>query len=198
MPLQSHQTKIILASSSAYRKLLLEQLRLPFAVFDPDVDENPRPGEKPAALVTRLAREKAQVASRLFPDALVIGSDQVAECEGEVVGKPGTPENAILQLGRFSGRTVDFHTAVAIVGSRSAFMFERTVITHVQFRVLEEDEIRRYVQADTPLDCAGSFKSESLGISLLEGMTSQDPTAIVGLPLIAVSQGLRSAGIDLP
>lgn len=195
---QSHQTKIILASSSPYRKLLLEQLGFPFDIFAPNVDENPRPGEQPPVLVARLAREKGRVVADQFPHALVIGSDQLAECDGVVVGKPGTPENAILQLGRFSGRMVEFYTAVAVICASSGFLFERTVTTHVQFRVLEEGEIHRYVQADKPIDCAGSFKSEALGISLLNSMTSEDPTAIVGLPLIAVSKGLRDAGINLP
>lgn len=198
MPPQSHTIKIILASSSPYRKLLLEQLRFPFDTLAPNVNEIALPGEEPADLVARLAREKGRVVADQFPDALVIGSDQLAECDGEVVGKPGTPENAILQLARFSGRTVDFHTAVAVMRSGSGYLFERTVITRVQFRVLEEGEIQRYVKADEPLDCAGSFKSEALGISLLDSMISPDPTAIVGLPLIAVSQGLRGAGFDLP
>jgi septum formation protein len=198
MPHQSHQTKIVLASSSSYRKLLLEQLGIPFETFAPDVDETPRQGEQPAELVNRLAREKGLIVADQFPDALVIGSDQLAVCNGTVVGKPGTPENAILQLSRFSGRTVDFQTAVAVMCSGSGYLFERTVITQVQFRVLEEEEIHRYVQADKPLDCAGSFKSEALGISLLDSMTSPDPTAIVGLPLIAVSKGLRNAGFNLP
>ena len=198
MPLQSHQTKIILASSSLYRKLLLEQLGIPFGTFAPNVDETPREGEQPAELVNRLAREKGLVVADQFPDALVIGSDQLAESDGEVVGKPGNLENAVKQLTRFSGRTVEFHTAVAVMCSGSGYLFERTVMTHVQFRNLEQEEIRRYVQADNPVDCAGSFKSEALGISLLDSMKSQDPTAIVGLPLIAVAQGLRSAGINLP
>ena len=195
---QSHQTKIILASSSPYRKLLLGQLRFPFDTFAPNVNEIRRPGEEPADLVARLAREKGRAVADQFPDALVIGSDKLAVCDGTVLGKPGTPENAILQLGSFSGRTVEFQTAVAVMCSGSGYLFERTVITQVQFRVLQEEEIHRYVQADNPLDCAGSFKSEALGISLLDSMVSPDPTAIVGLPLIAVSQGLRGAGFDLP
>ena len=162
------------------------------------MDETPREGEQPAELVNRLAREKGLVVADQFPDALVIGSDQLAESDGEVVGKPGNLENAVKQLTRFSGRTVEFHTAVAVMCSGSGYLFERTVMTHVQFRNLEQEEIRRYVQADNPVDCAGSFKSEALGISLLDSMKSQDPTAIVGLPLIAVAQGLRSAGINLP
>lgn len=198
MPHQSHQTKIILASTSPYRKLLLEQLRVPFETFSPSVDETPRQGERLPDLVKRLAWEKSRVAADRYPHALVIGSDQLAGCEGEVVGKPETFENAVLQLARFSGRTVEFHTAVAIMCRRSGYLYEQSVITCVEFRVLEEDEIRRYVEADQPLDCAGSFKSEALGISLLNSMTSRDPTAIVGLPLIAVSRGLREAGINLP
>jgi septum formation protein len=198
MALQSHQTKIILASSSPYRKLLLEQLGISFDTFAPNVDETPDRGEQSPALVKRLAREKGRMVADRFPDALVIGSDQLAECDGEVVGKPGSLENAVLQLSRFSGRTVEFHTAVAVIRASSGYLFERTVITYVNFRNLEQEEIRRYVQADKPIDCAGSFKSEALGISLLNSMTSQDPTAIVGLPLIAVSEGLRTAGMNLP
>lgn len=178
--------------------MLLEQLGLPFDVLAPDVDETAKSNEKPPDLVRRLAREKALRVARQFPDALVIGSDQVAECEGETAGKPGTLENAVLQLGRFSGRAVCFHSSVAVACSGSAYLFERTIITRVQFRSLQEEEIRRYVQADKPTDCAGSFKSEALGISLLDSMTSDDPTAIVGLPLIAVAEGLRGAGITLP
>jgi len=198
MQLQSHKTKLILASSSPYRKLLLKQLKIPFETHSPGVDESARPGEDTAAVVTRLAREKGLVVAQRFRDAIVIGSDQLAECNGQVVGKPGNVENAITQLRHFSAQTVLFRTAIAVVCDQSGFLFERTVMTQVEFRRLGDEEIRRYVAADNPVDCAGSFKSESLGISLLSRMTSEDPTAIVGLPLISLSLGLRKAGINLP
>ena len=198
MHLQSHKRIIILASSSPYRKILLEQLKIPFETHSPEVDETAAPGEDPVALVERLAREKAQALSSRYPQAIVIGSDQLATCGGQIAGKPGNKQNAVAQLQSFSGQTVLFHTAISVVCARPHYSFERTVSTKVIFRNLDDEEIHRYVEADNPTDCAGSFKSESLGISLLRGMSSDDPTAIVGLPLIAVSDGLREAGIDLP
>jgi len=198
MQLQSHKTKLILASSSAYRKLLLNQLKIPFETHSPDVDESAQPGEDTAALVVRLARAKGLAVAQRFRDAIVIGSDQLAECNGQVVGKPGNVENAVAQLRLFSAQTALFRTAIAIVCDESGFLFQRSVTTEVEFRSLGDEEIRRYVAADYPLDCAGSFKSESLGISLLSRMTSEDPTAIVGLPLISLAHGLRKAGINLP
>jgi septum formation protein len=198
MQLQSPHSKLILASSSPYRRLLLKQLNLPFDTHAPNVDESALPGEAITSLVARLARQKSLAVARQFPAATVIGSDQLAECLGEVVGKPGTADKAIRQLQKFSQQTVSFHTAVAIHCVRSDFLFERCVVTKVRFRRLEDDEIRRYVKADDPVDCAGSFKSEALGISLLDSMTSDDPTAIIGLPLIDLSHGLRKAGFILP
>jgi septum formation protein len=198
MQLQSHNSKLILASSSPYRKLLLEQLDIPFVTCPPDVDESALSGEDAAALVRRLAMKKGVFVAQQFPDAVVIGSDQLAECNGQVVGKPGSVSKAIAQLHLFSNQTVIFRTAIAVLCRASGFLFESTVVTDVGFRRLEDDEIRRYVAADNPIDCAGSFKSESLGISLLNHMTSTDPTAIVGLPLISLSKALRKTGISLP
>ena len=198
MQSESHKTQLILASSSPYRKILLKQLNVPFETHAPNVDESALPGENLQDLVARLAREKGQAIAQHYPTSIVIGSDQLADCNGQKVGKPGSEENAIMQLHQFSGQSVHFYTAIAIICIDTSYCFERTVITHVRFRTLEDEEIRRYVTADMPLDCAGSFKSESLGISLLNQMTSDDPTAIVGLPLIALSQGLREAGFHLP
>jgi septum formation protein len=195
---ESHKTQLILASSSPYRKILLKQLNVPFETHAPNVDESALPGENLQALVARLARKKGQTIAQDNPASIVIGSDQLADCNGQKVGKPESVENAIAQLQQFSGQSVHFYTAIAILCIDTSYCFERTVITHVQFRTLEDEEIRRYVAADRPLDCAGSFKSEALGISLLNQMTSDDPTAIVGLPLIALSQGLREAGFHLP
>jgi len=198
MQRQSHKSKLILASSSPYRKLLLNRLEIPFETHSPDVDESPLPGEAATVLVTRLARQKGQAIAQQFPEAVVIGSDQLAVCNEEVIGKPGTAEKAICQLRRFSEQAVIFHSAVAVQCLHTGYLFERCVDTEVRFRKLDDDEIRRYVAADNPVDCAGSFKSESLGISLLKSMTSSDPTAIVGLPLIALARSLRETGFQLP
>ena len=195
---QSHKRNLILASSSSYRKLLLERLGIPFDVCVPDVDETAREKEDAARLVCRLAESKARAVADRYPSAVVIGSDQVAACDGAIVGKPGNANRAIGQLQQFSGRTVHFLTAVYILDQNMSFEFKRTVITYVCFRNLALDEIRRYVALDQPYDCAGSFKSESAGISLLSAMSSEDPTAIVGLPLIAVSDALRQAGYAVP
>jgi len=193
MQLQSHKEKLILASASPYRKMLLERLGLPFEVFSPTIDETPQAGEKAEALVSRLAAGKARATASKFPSSVIIGSDQVAVCNEKIVGKPGNRANAIAQLQEFSTKTVHFLTAVMVLCEDASFSFERTVVTDVVFRPLSDDEIRRYVDTDLPTDCAGSFKSEVLGISLLRSMTSDDPTAIIGLPLIAVSEALRQA-----
>lgn len=198
MPEQSSTYALILASSSPYRRDLLERLGLPFTVESPEIDESPRPGESPESLVARLAREKAQAVGARHSAAYVIGSDQLAVCGTDIIGKPGTREAAMKQLASFSGREVVFHTAVAVCHGNAAPAFERTVDTVMRFRDLAAEEIRRYVERENPVDCAGSFKSESGGISLFHSMTSDDPTAIVGLPLIAVSEALRQAGFKVP
>ncbi|MBT8065122.1 MAG: septum formation protein Maf [Gammaproteobacteria bacterium] len=195
---QSSTYEMILASSSPYRKTLLERLGLPFRTESPEIDESARPGESARALVARLAREKARAISRLNPSAIVIGSDQVAVCGEDIVGKPGTFERAVEQLSSFSGREVVFHTAVALCRAETDHLFERTVDTVLRFRDLSQEEIRRYVWRENPLDCAGSFKSELGGISLFRAVESDDPTAIVGLPLIAVAEALRRAGFEVP
>ena len=195
---QTLNRKLILASTSPYRKILLERLRIPFDIFSPSIDESPQPGEKASNLVSRLAADKARAAALRFPSSLVIGSDQLAVYNEEIVGKPGNAANAIEQLQTFSGQTVHFLTAISVFCNDTAFHYEQTVVTDVRFRELSIEEIRRYVEIDMPIDCAGSFKSEAAGISLLQSMTSKDPTAIIGLPLITVSEALRQAGLLVP
>lgn len=189
---------IVLASTSAYRRMLLERLHLPFETARPNVDETPLSGESPPATASRLAVAKAQAVAASWPDALVIGSDQVAHMNAEVFGKPGTVERAIEQLRRMNGRTVVFHTALAVIDTRSGRIQTDSVPTEVRFRTLSEAEIVRYVEKERPLDCAGSAKSEGLGISLLDALSGDDPTALVGLPLIALSRMLRAEGVELP
>jgi len=187
---------LILGSTSRHRRELLSRLRLPFDVVSPQVDETPRPGEAPAALATRLALAKAQAVAALHPQAIVIGSDQVAELDGEPVGKPGTHERAVAQLRAMSGRTIVFHTAVAVVRAASGYGDARLVPVSVRFRQLGDAEIEAYLLAEQPYDCAGSAKSEALGIALVEAISSNDPSALVGLPLIATCALLREAGLD--
>ena len=195
---QAHKKSLLLASSSPYRKLLLERLGIPFEVHSPQIDETAKPGESPARLVQRLAAEKAEAVARLLPAAVVIGSDQLALHDGQVVGKPGTAARARRQLASFSGSRVDFLTALSVRCEDSGFRFENTVTTEVWFRSLSQAEIRRYVARDDPIDCAGGFKSEATGTALLQAMRSDDPTAIIGLPLICLAEALRQAGFDLP
>jgi septum formation protein len=187
---------LILASTSRYRRELLERLRVPFHVVRPEVDECPLPGETPSVLARRLARAKALAIAIQYPESWVIGSDQVAALESLALGKPGTRENAVSQLRAMSGREIRFHTAVCLAGGEA--LLEMLDTTVVRFRTLEDGEIERYVDAEQPLDCAGSFKSEGLGISLFEHIESRDPTALVGLPLIGLSRMLRDAGFVLP
>ena len=190
--------KLVLASTSAYRKMLLERLHLPFDTDRPETDETPLPGEAPAATAERLAAEKARAVAGRWPDALVIGSDQVAHLGDEVFGKPGTEARAIAQLQRMRGQTVVFHTALAVLNTRTGHLQVEGIPTQVRFRNLSDDEIRRYVAKVQPLDCAGSAKSEGLGITLLDAMPGEDPTALIGLPLIALSRMLRAEGLELP
>ena len=189
---------LVLASTSAYRRMLLERLQLPFSTDRPETDETPLPGELPAATAERLAAEKARAVAARWPDALIIGSDQVACLGNEIFGKPGTEERAIVQLQRMRGQTVTFHTALAVLNTRSGRLQVEGVPTQVRFRSLSDDEIRRYVAKERPLDCAGSAKSEGLGIALLEAMPGDDPTALIGLPLIALARMLRAEGLELP
>jgi len=188
---------LILGSTSRYRRELLERLRLPFTVVAPEVDEAPLPGEAPAALAQRLALAKARAVAELHPQAVVIGSDQVADLDGHALGKPGSHERALAQLQRLSGRQAVFHTAVAVVRGDTRFEEVTLASVTVQFRTLCSDEIERYLRLEEPYDCAGSARSEGLGIALLEAIHSDDPTALVGLPLIRTSRLLRDAGIDV-
>ncbi len=187
---------LILGSSSRYRRELLERLRLPFDVLAPEVDETPRAGELPAALAQRLALAKARAVSTAHPDAVVIGSDQVADLDGAPVGKPGTHERAVAQLRAMRGRSVVFQTAVAVVRASTGYVGTALVPVTVRFRTLTDAEIEHYLRTEQPYDCAGSAKCETLGIALLEAIESDDPTALVGLPLIRTSALLREAGID--
>lgn len=190
--------KIVLASTSAYRRMLLDRFGIPFETANPRLDETPLEGETPPATANRLAVDKAQAVAGDFPDALIIGSDQVAHLGNEIFGKPGTSERAIDQLRRMSGQSVTFHTALAVVNTRTGAVQSESVPTYVRFRDLGDDEIRRYVEKEQPLDCAGSAKSEGLGITLLESLSGDDPTALIGLPLIALSRMLRAEGVLLP
>ena len=189
-------SRLILASTSVYRRELLDRLRLPFDVARPQVDETPLPGESPATLALRLARAKAAAVSALHPDAWVIGSDQVADLDGTPLGKSGHREAAIAQLEAMSNRAVVFRTAVSV--RRGDVHFDAIDATRVRFRPLQRAEIERYVDAETPFDCAGSFKSEGLGIALFDAIETHDPTALIGLPMIATARLLRNAGFLLP
>lgn len=188
--------RLILASTSAYRRDLLGRLGQPFSCEAPGVDEAHRPGEAPLDLAVRLARLKAEAVAARHPGAIVVGSDQVAVLGDRVLGKPGTVERCVAQLEASSGREVEFLTAVHVVhGAAAESHVDRTV---VRFRTLDRAEILRYVEADRPLDCAGGFKAESLGIALFEAIESRDPTGLTGLPLAWLSGALRRAGIPVP
>ncbi|MDO5625678.1 MAG: Maf family nucleotide pyrophosphatase [Pseudomonadota bacterium] len=197
-PPERIERALILGSSSRYRRELLARLGLPFDTDAPQVDETPLPGEAPRALAERLALTKAREVAARHPQAIVIGSDQVADLHGEPLGKPGTHARAVAQLQRMRGQTVVFQTALAVVCQATGF--ERAALTavRVRFRALDDAEIERYLRAEQPYDCAGSAKSEGLGIALLEAIDSDDPTALIGLPLIRTAQLLREAGVRLP
>ena len=189
--------RLLLASTSPYRRELLSRLRIPFDVARPEVDETPHPGESPLALAQRLAAAKAATIAARGGGAWVIGSDQVAELDGEPLGKPGGRDQALAQLAAMSGRSVAFRTALCVM-HRDLGRFDAVDTTVVRFRSLAGDDIARYVDAEQPFDCAGSFKSEGLGIVLFEAVDTSDPTALVGLPLIATARLLRQAGFALP
>jgi septum formation protein len=185
---------LVLASTSAYRRELLARLRLPFEVAAPHVDEAPRAGELPAQTALRLAQEKARAVAARFAQALVIGSDQVAEVDGERLDKPGSHERARAQLQLLSGRAAVFHTAVALLNSSTGRIQARVVTTRVRFRRLDPAQIESYLLAERPYDCAGAAKSEGLGIALIEAIEGDDPTALIGLPLIALTAMLSAEG----
>lgn len=191
------QRNVILASTSRYRRELLARLRLPFDIHAPEVDETPLAHETPSALAQRLALEKANAVARRFPEAVVIGSDQVADLAGEPLGKPGDHERATAQLRRMRGQTLVFQTAVAVVCQATGFVQRDIAPVRVVFRDLSDAAIESYLRAEQPYDCAGSAKSEGLGIALLDAIDSDDPTALVGLPLIRTARMLRAAGVDL-
>ena len=196
---ESHTPRaLVLGSTSRYRRELLERFRLPFECAAPDVDETPHAGETPGALALRLALAKAQAVAAQFPNAVVIGSDQVADLNGQPLGKPLVHDKAVSQLRAMSGQTVQFHTAVAVVCLASGFAQSDTAVVRTVFRALNDAEIERYLRAEEPYDCAGSSKSEGLGITLLDAIESDDPTALIGLPLIRTARLLRAAGVVLP
>jgi septum formation protein len=187
---------LILASTSRYRRELLERLRIPFRIEAPQVDETPHHGEAPADLAKRLAMEKAQAVAAKHPGSVVIGSDQVADLDGASIGKPGSHERAVSQLRSMRGRSVVFQTAVAVICPSIRYAASVLVPVTVRFRALSDAEIEYYLRTEKPYDCAGSAKCETLGIALLESIESDDPTALIGLPLIRTSAMLRGAGID--
>lgn len=189
---------LVLGSTSRYRRELLARLGLPFEVTAPATDETPLPGEAPRALALRLALAKAHAVAAQHPGAVVIGSDQVADLDGQPLGKPGNHERATAQLRRMSGKTVIFQTALAVVCQATGFEQVDLAAVCVRFRALSDAEIERYLQAEQPYDCAGSAKSEGLGIALLDAIDSDDPTALIGLPLIRTCRMLRAAGLVLP
>jgi septum formation protein len=186
-----------LASGSAYRRTLLERLGLPFETWSPDVDERPAPGEAPRDTAVRLARSKARAAAERFPGACIVGSDQVADHAGRPVGKPGSLEAARSQLREMRGQLVVFHTALCVI-SPNGHLREDLVPTEVVFRNLTDDEIERYLAREPAFDCAGSAKSEGLGIALLDRVSGDDPTALIGLPLVALASMLREEGFQAP
>jgi len=187
--------RLVLASTSRYRRALLERLGVAFEIADPGVDEARRPGEAPEAMARRLAEAKALAVAKRFPGALVIGCDQVAHCDGEILAKPGTHANAVRQLRSLSGRAALFHTAVCV--HKDGASRARVVPCRVTFRKLDDATIDSYLEKEQPYDCAGSAKSEGLGIALIAGIEGDDPSALIGLPLIALVDLLREQGLDV-
>ena len=196
-PLFDLPRPLVLGSTSRYRREMLLRLNLPFEVCAPDVDETPFPAEEPADVAQRLALAKARAVAAKFPQAVVIGSDQVADLNGEPLGKPGNHDRAVAQLRRMSGQTVMFQTALAVVCLESGFEALDLAAVRVKFRPLSDEAIKQYLRTEQPYDCAGSAKSEGLGIALLESIDNDDPTALVGLPLIRTCRLLRRAGLPL-
>ncbi|MCX7130658.1 nucleoside triphosphate pyrophosphatase [Aeromonas sp.] len=191
-------TQLILASTSRYRKALLEKLALPFECAAPEVDESPLPDESAEALVARLALAKASAIADQFDQGLIIGSDQVCICDGQILGKPGTVEKAVAQLMTAQGRSVTFYTGLCVLDAASGRTEQLVEPFTVHFRTLDEAALRRYVEAELPLDCAGSFKCEGMGIVLFKGLEGRDPNALIGLPLIGLVELLARHGLALP
>lgn len=198
MDYSSRQPQLILASSSVYRQELLARLKIPFTAQSPDIDETPHSDEAPDTTALRLAQQKAEAVARKFNAAVIIGSDQVALLDGQQIGKPGTHENALRQLISMQGRTVVFHTALCLLDGHTRAPENRiqlcNIKTHVTFRSLPDDELDAYLRIEQPYDCAGSAKNEGLGIALISAISSTDPTALTGLPLMALTTMLRNAG----
>jgi len=186
---------LVLASTSIYRSQLLSTLQIPFQTAAPDVDETPLPGESAEQTSWRLSRIKAQVVAKRFPDALIIGSDQVALLDGQQIGKPLNHDNAVLQLRAMRGKTVDFYTALTLLNAASGEMQTDVAITKVSFRSLSDDQIERYLKKEQPYHCAGSAKSEGLGIALISSIRGDDPNALIGLPLILLASMLEKQGV---
>jgi len=191
------QRRLVLGSSSPYRRELLSRLGVPFEVAVPDIDETHAAGESPGVLAGRLAMAKAHAVAKRYPDCVVIGSDQVAELDGQPLGKPGDHDRATAQLRQMRGRIVVFHTAVSVVCVQTGFEQSDLATVTVRFRALSDDEIESYLRIDQPYDCAGSARSEGLGIALLDAIESDDPTALVGLPLIRTCRMIRAAGVKV-
>lgn len=189
--------KLVLASTSRYRRELLSRLHMPFEAVAPDVDETPLPGESPSQTALRLSVLKAQAVAKRCPDALIIGSDQVLMLDAEQLGKPGNYENAFAQLKKMQSKAMVFHTALTLLNSRTGHAQTRDVPTVVHIRKLSDAQIEAYLKKEEPYDCAGSAKSESLGIALMERMDSPDPTALIGLPLMALTEMLMNEGVDV-
>ncbi len=198
LPILERKINIILASTSVFRKSLLERLNIAFEILQPNTEESRVSGESIKAMATRLAEEKAKSVAASVEDSIIIGSDQTVDCDGRLLGKPGDFERAKQQLTDMSGKTVMFHTGLCVFNSSSQKKHIACVDSAVTFRQLQEEEIVRYLRTETPYQCAGSFKSEESGIALLEQIQTDDPTGLIGLPLIACSKFLRQEGIALP
>lgn len=191
------ENTLVLASSSPFRREILDKLGLPYRCKTPDIDETPQPGELPEVLVERLAREKAMAVAGWFPDALIIGSDQVAVLDGEIIGKPGTFDRALAQLESFSGRHLTFLTSLALYNTTTGQCQSEVVPYEVHFRALNRSMIEQYLKREQPFNCAGSFKSEGLGIVLFEKLSGEDPNTLIGLPLIRLVRMLEAEGVEV-
>ncbi|GDX59788.1 MAG: Maf-like protein YceF [Nitrosomonadaceae bacterium] len=189
--------QLVLGSSSIYRRELLQRLQIPFEICSPDIDETPLPGEVPRETALRLAEKKARAVALVYPDGLIIGADQVAVLESTPLGKPLTHENAVRQLRLLSGREVIFYTALSLFNSRTNSIQTRLTLSHVKFRELNDQKIENYLVKEQPYNCAGSAKSEGLGIALIERIVGDDPNGLIGLPLIALVEMLSHEGIEV-